>query len=102
MLDPIFDFAKQNKNVDVVSDDNLTEFARFAREGWGINEADVLKDLGFVRVRLQYTLTLCRSGLRPAKQQMLATDPQVSAAANAMSKAAAFVRSPKSQTLSVN
>ena len=102
MLDPIFYFAKQNKNVDVVSDDNLTEFARFASEGWGINEADILKDRGFVRVRLQYTLTLCRSGLRPAKQQMLATDPQVSAAVNAMSKAAAFVRSPKSQTLSVN
>ncbi len=100
MLDPIFYFAKQNRALTELTDDTVTHFAQFAAKGWGLNEASIIKDAGFVRSRLQYTITLGRSGIRPAKQQMLATDPQVAAAIRSISKAAAFVRSPKSQTLS--
>lgn len=99
MLDPIFYFAKQNPTLIEVSNENLAQFAKFAAN-WGVREADVQKDAEFVRSRLQYTLTLGRFGLRAAKQQMLMTDPQVSAATSSMSKAAAFVRSPKTQTVS--
>lgn len=98
MLDPIFYFAKQNQALTEVSDDTLTQFAQFAAKGWGLNEAVVLKDAEFVRSRLMYTLTLGRSGIAPAKQQMLTTDPQVAAAVRSISKAAAFVRTPKGQT----
>ncbi len=100
MLDPIFYFAKQNQALTEVSDDTLTQFAQFAAKGWGLNEAVVLKDAEFVRSRLMYTLTLGRSGIAPAKQQMLTTDPQVATAIRSISKAAAFVRTPKGQTLS--
>ncbi|MEO5858421.1 MAG: S41 family peptidase [Pyrinomonadaceae bacterium] len=100
MLDPIFYFSKENKGITEVTDDTVVQFARFAAKGWGLNDASIAKDSGFVRSRLQYTLNLGRSGIRPAKQQMLATDPQVSAAIRSISKAAAFVRSPKSETLS--
>lgn len=100
MLDPIFYFAKQNQALTEVSDDTLTQFAQFAAKGWGLNEAVVLKDADFVRSRLMYTLTLGRSGIAPAKQQMLTTDPQVATAIRSISKAAAFVRTPRGQTLS--
>lgn len=100
LLDPIFYFAKQSETLTEVSDDTVAQFASFAEKGWGMNAASIIKDTEFVRSRLQYTLTLGRHGIRPAKQQMLATDPQVSAAIRSISKAAAFVRSPKSQTLS--
>jgi len=100
MLDPIFYFAKQNQVLTQVTDDTVAQFAHFASRGWALNPESILKDAGFVRSRLEYTLTLGRSGIRPAKQQMLATDPQVSAAIRSLSKAAAFVRSPKSQILS--
>lgn len=99
LLDPIFYFAKQNQSLTEVSDETLVSFAKFARS-FGSPEADVLKDAAFVRSRLQYTLTLGRSGIHQAKQQMLTTDPQVAAAVAAMSKAAAFVRTPKNQSLS--
>ncbi|MDI1243652.1 MAG: S41 family peptidase [bacterium] len=101
LLDPIFYFAKDNKGLSEVSEDTVAQFARFAEKGWGLSAVSIIKDAEFVRSRLQYTLTLSRSGIRPAKQQMLATDPQVSAAVRSISKAAAFVRTPKSQTLSV-
>ncbi|HQU94122.1 MAG TPA: S41 family peptidase [Pyrinomonadaceae bacterium] len=100
MLDPIFYFAKQNQGLTEVSDDTLVQFAQFAAKGWGLNESAVLDDAEFVRARLQYTLTLGRSGIAPAKQQMLTTDPQVAAAVRSISKAAAFVRTPKSHTVS--
>lgn len=100
MLDPIFYFARENRSSSTVSDQTLADFARFSKN-WGLSESDVLKDREFIRVRLQYTLTLGSSGLRSAKQQMLAADPQVSAAVKAMSKAAAFVRTPSNRNLSV-
>ena len=100
MLDPIFYFARENHSSSTVSDQTLADFARFSKN-WGLSESDVLKDREFIRVRLQYTLTLGSSGLRSAKQQMLAADPQVSAAVKAMSKAAAFVRTPSNRNLSV-
>ena len=100
MLDPIFYFGKQYPALTEVSDDTLNQFAQYAAKGWGLNESTVLKDAAFVRSRLQYTLTLGRSGVQNARQQMLATDPQVAAAIRSISKAAAFVRTPKGQTLS--
>ena len=100
ILDPIFYFAKQNSALTEVTDQTVAEFAQFAAKGWGLNEPSILKDSRFVRSRLQYTLTLGRSGIRPAKQQMLTTDPQVSAGIKSISKAAAFVRSPRRQSVS--
>ena len=100
MLDPIFFFAKQNLGAAEVSDATVAQFAQFAAKGWGLSETAILKDAGFVRSRLQYTLMLGRHGIRPAKQQLLATDAQVAAAVRSISKAAAFVRTPKNQTVS--
>ncbi len=100
MLDPIFYFAKQNQALSDVTDDTVAQFAAYTAKSWGLTETAVLKDREFVRSRLLYALTLSRSGIRTAKQQMLLTDPQVTAAVRSISKAAAFVRSPKTQTLS--
>ena len=98
LLDPIFYFAKQNPNATEVNADTLALFAEYAAKGWGLNETATVKDSEFVRSRLQYTITLSRSGIGPARRQMLSTDPQVSSAIRSMTKAAAIVRSPKNLT----
>ena len=100
MLDPLFYFAKENTALAEVSDDTVVSFARFAAV-WNIAEADILKDKDFVRQRLNYNLTLARSSVRNAKEQLLRSDSQVTSAVRSIPKAAAFARSPKTQTLSV-
>lgn len=101
MLDPIFYFVKRDQAITEVTDETVSAFAKFAADGWSLSESAVMKDREFVRVRLQYTLTLGRFGLTPARQQMLAADPQVRSAMNSIPKAAAFVRSPANRNLSV-
>jgi carboxyl-terminal processing protease len=100
MLDPLFYFAKENTSIAEVSDDAVASFARFAAV-WNIAEADILKNKEFVRQRLNYNLTLARSSVRNAKEQLLRSDPQVTTAVRSIPKAAAFARSPKTQNLSV-
>lgn len=101
MLDPIFYFARENRSLVEVNHDAIAAFAKFAAEGWGLSESEILKDAAFVRTRLNYTLTLGRSGMPSARQQMLAADPQVRAAVNSIPKAAAFVRTPANRNLSL-
>jgi hypothetical protein len=101
MLDPIFFFARENRSIAEVSDETIESFAKYAAGGWELNPEDILRDHDFVRARLHYTLTLGRTGMRSARQQMLSADPQVRAAINSIPKAAAFVRSPANRNLSV-
>jgi carboxyl-terminal processing protease len=100
MLDPLFYFAKENTALSEASDDTIVNFARFA-SGWNLGDTDIHKDREFVRQRLNYNLALARAGVRPAKEQLLRSDPQVTAAVRSIPKAAAFARSPKTQNLSV-
>lgn len=101
MLDPVFYFAKENAGLADVTDAAIDSFARFAAAGWKVAEADVLQDKEFIRQRLNYTLTLANSGVDSAKKQLLRSDAQVAAAIRSIPKAAAFARTPKTQTLSV-
>lgn len=101
MLDPVFYFVKENPDAGQdISDETIAAFARFVPKGWGLTEADVLKDKEFVRSRLRYNFALARFGIAAAKETLLKEDPQVAAAVRSVPKAAAFARTPNTRNLS--
>lgn len=98
LLDPLFYFAAENRvskraESTEISEEVISEFERFASNGWKLPAELTAADRTFANLRLRYNLVLARSGPRAARELLLKEDPQVSAAVRSMSRALTFARS---------
>ncbi|MGD9627885.1 MAG: S41 family peptidase [Pyrinomonadaceae bacterium] len=103
MLDPIFFYTleHQGHSAEIIGDETVKEFARFALSGWGIGNEAVMANAEFVKERLKYNLSLARSGPKAAREMLLRDDRQVRTAISAIPKAAAFIKTPRKADLSI-
>lgn len=109
LLDPLFYFVRdilpeRGTAVTVrsdISDEMITEFARYAAKGWPVSSSNILRDAAFVKTRLRHNLALAKFGPGAAKELLLREDPQVAAALRSIPQATAFAKSAPNRELSI-
>ena len=95
LLDPIFHFARERAlNARILSDDDLfADFREFARQGWGVQDANLVRNEDFIKLRLAHDIELASGGPLKASRALLKNDQQVVKAVQAMPQAVSFASS---------